>query len=217
MYIKNKYFSLSYKLLIIIIGIFGLYDNCFHNSKVSLIEHFSYYTNLSNLLCVIFFCIYSIKMIINWKKEKHFYFQRIKGMVMIAIMITGIVYNIILRPFMTNVDGVMNLNSFGNYIVHIIVPIMVVLDWILFDKKGIYNKKEPFIWLLLPFIYFVFICIRAHIGKPFTYTSSNYPYFFLDIDAFGILQVLVNVFICIFFILILGYFFVFIDYKLNKK
>lgn len=118
---------------------------------------------------------------------------------------------------MTDMDGVMDLNSIGNYIVHIFLPLMVIFDYILFDEKGKYSKKEPFIWLILPFIYFIFICIRAKIGEPFKYTNSYYPYFFLDIDMFGLPQIILNVVIIIICILILGYLYIFLDKKLNKK
>ncbi len=217
MLIKNKYVSLIFKILIVIIGIYGLYDSCFKTKYVGLGEHFSYYTNLSNLLCIVFFFIYAIKMLLNFKKDKHNYYPRIKGCITVAISITGIVYNFILRPFMTSVEGVMDLNSIGNYIVHIVIPLMVILDYILFDEKGIYTKKEPFIWLILPFLYFVFICIRAKLAKPFTYTNSNYPYFFLDIDAFGLPKIIINIVIAIISILILGYLYVFLDKLLNRK
>lgn len=217
MYIKNKYFSLIFKILIVLIGIYGLIDSCFKSTSVSLSENFSYYTNLSNLLCIIFFIFYIVKMLLNFTNEEHHYYKKMKGTVTLIITVTMLVYNFVLRPFMTDMDGVMNLNSIGNYIVHLILPIMVILDYFLFDEKGLYTKKDPLYWIILPFIYWIFICIRAKIGKPFTYTDSLYPYFFLDIDAFGFAQIIVNVVIAIILIIILGYIYVLIDKLLSKK
>lgn len=214
MYIKNKYLSIIFKFLIVIVGSYGLYKACFYN-KVSLGEHLSYYTNLSNLICIIYFVYYIIKYLITRGKTEANLL--VKSSVTIVISITAIVYNLILRPFMTDMDGVMDLHSISNYIVHIIVPVMVILDWILFDKKGKFKKYYPFIWLISPFAYFVFICIRANFNKFFTYTSSRYPYFFLDIDAYGVIQVMLNVFIAIIAILILGFIFLKIDNVLKKK
>ena len=213
MYIKNKYMSLIYKFLIVIISIYGLYDSCFKSSSVTLGEHFSYYTNFSNLLCIIFFSFYIIMTLFNKNIKK---IGKLKGGVTIAIMITAIVYNFILRPFMTDMEGVMDLNSIGNYIVHIIAPIMVIFDYILFDKKGLYEGVDPFIWVLIPFAYFIFIIIRASLGKTFTYTASKYPYFFIDIDAFGLPQVILNVFLMILVIILLGYIYLGIDKLLSK-
>lgn len=217
MYIKNKYFSFIFKTSIILVGIYGLIDSCFKSTNVSLSEHFSYYTNLSNLLCIIFFIFYIIKMLLNFNNLEHNYYKKMKGAVTLIITVTTLVYNFILRPFMTDMDGVMDLNSIGNYIVHLILPIMVILDYFLFDEKGLYTKKDPLYWIILPFIYWIFICIRAKIGKPFTYTNSPYPYFFLDIDAFGLPQIIINVILAIILIIILGYIYVLIDKRLSKK
>lgn len=217
MCIKNKYFSLIFKVLIVIIGIIGIYSSLNDSPLVGIYEHLSYYTNLSNLLCILFFFIYSIKMLINIKKENHFYYINLKGAITITILITFIVYNLILRPFMHDVDGVMKINSFGNTIVHVILPLMTLLDYILFDKKGKFNKESAFTWVFIPLMYFIFICIRAKIGGTFTYAGSRYPYFFLDIDEYGILQVVVNVIISMILILVLIYLYVFIDKKIGDK
>lgn len=219
MYIKNKYVSLFYKIIIVIVGIYGLYKSCFFTEKVGLLEHFSYYTNISNLVCIIYFIIYIIKMFVNFNK-KVVYNNTLKGTITMAIMITMLVFNFILRPFMTDMDGVMELNSLPNYIVHVIEPLLVIFDYILFDEKGIFKKIDPLKWVIFPFMYWVFICIRAFFASPFTYTSSKYPYFFIDIDMFGIYQVIFNVFLMICAIIILGYMFLFFDrflLKLSKK
>lgn len=215
MYIKNKYFSLIFKILIVVIGIYGICSSLKDSPLVGTFEHLSYYTNLSNILCIVFFTYYSLRMICNIKCEEFHYNNNLKGAITITILITFIVYNLILRPFMHNVDGVMNLNSIGNLVVHIILPLMVLFDYLLFDEKGKYNKA--YIWVFIPISYFIFICIRAHFGHTFTYAQSRYPYFFLDIDAYGIFQVIINVIISIILILLLIYLYVFIDKKLGKN
>lgn len=215
MYIKNKYISLIYKIIIVIVGIYGLYKSCFFTEKVGLLEHFSYYTNISNLVCIIYFIIYIIKMLMKFNKNMT-YNSTVKGAITICIMITMIIYNFILRPFMTDMDGVMKLNSLSNYIVHIIEPLLIIFDYILFDKKGKFKKIDPIFWIIIPFLYWIFICIRALFANPFTYTSSKYPYFFIDIDMFGIYQVFFNVFLLICAIIILGYIFYILDKFLLK-
>ncbi len=206
-----------FKILIVIIGIFGIYSSLKDSPLVGIYEHLSYYTNLSNLLCILFFFIYSARMLLNIKKDVHNYYPNLKGAITITILITFIVYNLILRPFMHDVDGVMKLNSIGNTIVHVVLPLMVLFDYILFDEKGKFNKKFAFTWVLIPFTYFIFICIRAKMGGTFTYANSRYPYFFLDIDEYGIPQVMVNLIISIILILTLIYLYVFIDKKIEDK
>lgn len=212
----KKYFSLIFKMLIVIIGIYGIFSSLKDSPLVGMEEHLSYYTNLSNILCIIFFFYYFMRMLFNMKKETHQYNNNLKGAVTITILITFIVYNFILRPFMHNVDGVMKINSIGNLIVHVVLPLMVIADYILFDEKGKFNKKTAYTWVLIPLSYFIFICIRAKMGGKFTYAKSSYPYFFLDIDAYGIPQVILNVIISIIVILLLIYLYVYIDNKLKK-
>ena len=145
-------------------------------------------------------------MLVNFNK-KVVYNNTLKGTITMAIMITMLVFNFILRPFMTDMDGVMELSSLPNYIVHVIEPLLVIFDYILFDEKGIFKKIDPLKWVIFPFIYWVFICIRAFFASPFTYTSSKYPYFFSF--CYGICA-----------IIILGYMFLFFDrflLKLSKK
>ena len=215
MYIKNKYISLFYKILIVIVGIYGLYKSCFFTEKVGLLEHFSYYTNISNLVCILYFIVYIIKMIIHFNTNTSCNYS-LKGAMTISIMITMLVFNLILRPFMTDMDGVMELNSLPNYIVHVIEPILIIFDYILFDEKGLFKKVDPLKWVIFPFIYWIFICIRAKFSLPFAYTSSNYPYFFIDIDMLGIYQVIFNVILMICAIIILGYIFLLLDKMLLK-
>lgn len=169
------------------------------------------------IVCIIFYIVYIIKILLNFNKENHYYYHNFKGATTLCITVTCLVYNFILRPFMTDMDGVMKLNSIGNYIVHLILPLMVILDYLFFDKKGLVTKREPFIWIILPFIYWIFICVRASIGKTFIYTDSKYPYFFLDIDTFGLPQVILNVMLAIILIIILGFIFFLIDKLLSKK
>ena len=214
MYIDNKRFSFFFKLLIVLMGTYGLYKACFFN-KVSLEEHFSYYTNLSNLICVIYFLIIIVRTVIVKKIDTKYY--GLKGAVVVMIAVTGLVYNFILRPFMSDVEGVMDLHSFSNYIVHLIIPVMVILDWLLFDKKGNLKSKYSIYWLVIPFMYWIFICIRANFAKPFMYTGSKYPYFFIDIEEFGVGIVIVNVILAIAAILLLGFILCKIDNKLSKK
>ncbi|WP_179139825.1 Pr6Pr family membrane protein, partial [Brachyspira hyodysenteriae] len=93
--------------------------------------------------------------------------------------------------------------------------IMTIFDYIIFDKKGIYKIVDPLLWLIIPFVYFAFILIRARIGSPFS-DGSYYPYFFVDIDKYGLKTVLRNVFFITLFFDFLGYIEYFIDRFFNK-
>lgn len=43
---------------------------------------------------------------------------------------------------------------------------MVIGDWLLFDKKGLMKKKDPLLWLAIPYAYLVFALFWGRFGKP---------------------------------------------------
>lgn len=76
----------------------------------------------------------------------------------------------------------------GYILMHYIVPLMVILDYLLFFPKGLYKALHPLCWLILPYLYIAFTMICAKFGsKIFSGFggSSRYPYPFLDTDLYG--------------------------------
>jgi hypothetical protein len=98
-----------------------------------------------------------------------------------------------------------------NLLVHYIVPIAVILDWILFDEKSVYRWFDPIIWISLPVAYFIFTIVRANIGGRIEIIESSYPYFFIDVDILGWVSVLKNIGLLILGFLVLGYLIFLID------
>lgn len=221
MYVKNKYISLIYKIILVVLCGIGLYLNIFNGNFDYMIEQLSYYTILSNLLCFIVFILIIIKMIKNFKnKEETENYPRLKEGTTIAITVTFLIFHLILRPdFLAHGNAPLELDSINNLLVHYIVPLMTIFDWILFDKKGNYSSKNLAKYALIPIIYLVFSCIKAAFGYTFS-SGSKYPYYFLDIDKYGLLEVGRNVLIVAIAFLLLGEIFILIDkliLKISKK
>lgn len=156
----------------------------------------SYFTVQSNILVAVYFIFLTVR---SWKeiaaKEADHpagLAPRFKGAVTMAIMLTGIIYMTLLAPGHYTADraGFFNLS---NFFVHGITPLMVVLDWFFFSKKGVFKRKDIFLWTIIPLAYFVFAIIRARLGGPLTASGSHYPYPFIAIDTYGIFRVMVNV------------------------
>ena len=74
--------------------------------------------------------------------------------------------------------------SAANYMVHGVVPLLAIADWILFLPHGRLRAKDAALWLIYPIAYAVFIFIRAEVGAPF-YGTTRYPYPFIDVDVIG--------------------------------
>ena len=142
-----------------------------------------YFTTLSNLLaagCALW----------ALTRGRRGYF--IKGMALLCILVTAVVYHAVL----TRVFGsfpLFSLDWWGNQLVHTIVPMLTVLDYLLFDPKGRFNRYCPLLWMAAPWGYFCLTVAIARMGILFPNSSSPYPYPFLDVWQLGWGPVLRNV------------------------
>ena len=104
----------------------------------------------------------------------------------------------------------------SNLIVHYIFPISIILDYLLFDKKGNHKKYYPVAWCILPYIYMIYVFLRVGLGNGFTVKKGSiYPYDFVDIDKLGISSVVLNIVILTIAFIALGYVIYFLDRKLK--
>lgn len=104
------------------------------------------------------------------------------------------------------------LTNAANYTVHGVVPVLAVLDWILFMPHGRLRAVHAAEWLVYPALYAVFIFIRAEAAPPF-YGTTRYPYPFIDVDVLGGWVALIVIAMAVAFYA-LGRLFVFLDGKL---
>jgi hypothetical protein len=138
------------------------------------------------------------------------YQPHLKGIVMMSITVTLLVAHFLLTGFTMGGSIAFSVN-----LLHYVVPIMTIFDWILFDRKGLIKKLSPVIWLVMPLVYLLYAMIAAQVGEGIG-IGSRYPYPFLDVDTLGVPVVAVTVAILIGVFLILGYVYYFIDYSLEK-
>ena len=92
----------------------------------------------------------------------------------------------------------------SNLTVHLVVPLMAVADWLLFDRKGSIRPFDPVRWLALPLYYLVFALVAAPLGATYR-GGARYPYFFIDANLIGWSGVAVNVVLVGVAFLALGY------------
>lgn len=198
-----------YRLILVILGLYGLYLNLF-SLNANIWEMLHYFTILSNILVIGFF----ILLLIKHTKNKDY--PKLKGAITMAITVTFLIFHFMLRPTMFDMtNSSYSLYSPANLLMHYIIPIMTIFDWLLFDTKGRYSKYDPLFWLIIPFTYFIIMTINGLCGYTFK-AGGHYPYFFMDWDKLGI-KVLLYVLIIIIAFTILGYIYYGIDQLLKKK
>ena len=217
MYIQNERIRAFYRVLFLFFCEMGL---VLQYALVARIGHVGiltcYYTILSNIVCL----LYVAAVVVLRPRHEN---PVLKGAVVICIAVTGLVYHFMLNGAMeAGVGAVAEVtltDIVANTLVHYVVPIMMVLDYLLFSPKGEFHWKHPFVWILTPAVYVVFILIRAEVSDAmFAGFSgmSRYPYPFVDVDLYGVGLVLAMVAVLLLGFLILGYLLLGIDKLLGK-
>lgn len=207
----NYKFSVLSKLIIFIISLLsiiatsGVLDNNF-NPKI-----FTMFTTITNISCMLYFFVEAIYQLKN-KTNKNIS-RIIKNILLLSITLTFLVAHFILK-MRFGFNSFMNLSFLG---VHYIVPILTILDFLIFDEKGKIKKYEPFIYLIMPFAYFILAIICAKLGNGLGCDNSQYPYPFLDFDALGTKTVLINCLYTKIGCLIIGYSYYIVDNLLKQK
>ena len=170
--------SLIYKMIIVIVSGIGLYLNFkFETVRMGIL----YFTNISNLLCFLYFLGVVIATIFHKLKKNDFYYMS-KGMVTMAITLTYFVYNTVLTN--SGTVSIFDNHQLETDLVHIVVPLLVMFDYIIFGTKGNLKKHYPYIWSSILIIYQLFITIYSSLGGRFL-NGDRYPYFYMDTTKYG--------------------------------
>ena len=197
--------------LIGIVASLGVFDDVL-NPRWDFYVHF---TNLSNYLCI---GIVFAQLIQTAKKQTDSYVTTapfLKFIGVLAILLTFLVFNFLLagRP-----DRELQANwRISSISFHVLLPIMYVLDWILFYEHKKVRWFYPLAAVVFPMIYIAFVYTRAAIVKFNPEVPYLYPYFFLNLDNLGIPGVAKWVLILFVGFIALGYIFYGIDKLIKSK
>lgn len=161
---------------------------------------FVFYTSLSNMLCSAFMVVSLIR---NLRHREVGVFPRCKFLFVIMILLTAIVFNLFLNYFNSVIAY---FAAFKNALYHLILPVMFVLDWFIFYKRGSVKLFDPVLALGIPLVYVIYIMLRAYVVESAGITVSVlYPYFFLNIDRLGWSGFFLWIGILLVMLLVLGY------------
>ena len=176
---------LIYRMIIVIVSGIGLYLNFkLETVRIGIL----YFTNISNLLCFLYFLGVVVATITHKLKKNDFYYLS-KGMVTMSITLTYFVYNLVLNNSGTVL--IFDNHELETNIVHIVVPLLVIFDYVIFGTKGHLKKNYPYIWSSILIIYQLFITVYSSLGGRFL-NGDKYPYFYMDASKYGIRNVLMS-------------------------
>ena len=217
---KKETISIIYKVLVALCLLTGILLNVINTTSITAI--LSYYTLQSNIICLAMFIeIIVIRILYKEYRFSDIYYI-LKGGITIAILITIITYQVALVPNNFHMDVVYTTNTdryWANLFVHIISPIMVIGDYILFDEKGNFKLYYPFIWLCIPLYYVLYVYTYSAKGGRFYGIggSRRFAYIFLDYNQIGYAGVAKAIAIIVMLILLIAYGLVFLDKRMKHK
>ena len=146
---------------------------------------FCFFTVQSNIFIIAISLIFLVNEIVVLVTNKGFINQtlrHIKYVATVAITVTFLVFFTMLAPLM----GVDYLLSFNNFSLHAIVPMLAIIDFIIFDTDINLTYPNSLLATIAPISYVLFVyigaCFKLQYGE-----NLYYPYFFLDFETNGFL------------------------------
>ena len=180
--------SNAFKTTIIICCLIGILSNILTTSSIPTI--LSFYTLQSNIVVLTFYFVCKVIALFKDDLEKSEIYHFFKGGTIMTILLTFLVYLVALSPtdftmnFSTSTDKIFQVS---NIFVHFVNPILVLLDYLIFDEKGHLSARYPWRWIMFPVMYIIYVYTYSLNGGTFFGTggSRKYAYFFLDVDKIG--------------------------------
>lgn len=144
----------------------------------------NFYTLQSNLWIFILELVLLVLTIIEDVKQVSIIKEKmvvLKFVMTVAILVTFIVYWSMLAPYVAQ----KNVLALSNVILHAISPILMLVDFLVFDREYTFKKNNVYLTIIPPLYYLIFAMVRAEISDTVFTQGSRYPYWFIDIDTFG--------------------------------
>ena len=163
----------------ILLQLYLLIENRRLSLPATIVQFFSYFTILTNIIVAVHFTVLLLKK--RTYDKGWFINPKTSTAITVYIVIVGVVYNLVLRPLWDPQGW----QLVADELLHTIIPILFLLYWLIFVNRRNLHWKDAFLWLLYPFIYLVFVLLRGSI-------TSLYPYPFIDVMALGYNKVLLN-------------------------
>lgn len=131
----------------------------------------SYFTNLSNIFAAVVFIVSALYLVGH--KQPSVRDDIIRGAAVLYMAVTGVIYITLLSG-----EDLGLLIPWVNVVLHYVMPLVVVLDWLYQPQRSKLSFKQTLWWLVFPAAYLVYSLIRGSI-------VHWYPYPFLNPDAVG--------------------------------
>ena len=138
-------------------------------AKINPFNFFGFFTMQSNIIWYVVMAITAVVVLTGRKQSA--LLQLARGCATAYMILVGAIYNALLA----GQEGGVAL-AWANSVVHIVLPLYAVLDWILFNDRRPLAWKRLWVSLIYPMVWVVVVLIRGA-------TDGWVPYPFFDPDT----------------------------------
>lgn len=145
----------------------------------------STFTTQSNLFCLIIGFVTLVRILKEDNSVGKTYIF-LKGMSLTSIILTFTISNFVLKPAMKGMQLAPE-ETFAGNLSHIIVPLLMLAEYLVFEKKGLFKVWYPFVWPAFLFYYLGYTAVYKLFGGVYRFPDHvvKFPYFFLDYETHG--------------------------------
>jgi len=141
-------------------------------------NYLSYFTQLSSL--------YAAAMLVaglsRITRRSSARYESMRGAAVLYMLITAIVYELLLA----RLDALRHVTpALNNWVLHRIVPLVVLCDWLYVEPRSPIPRRSAFAWLAFPVVYLGYTLVRGSV-------ENWYPYPFVDPRPHGYLPVAIQ-------------------------
>src|SRR3954449_11268290 len=113
--------------------------------RFDVVNFFSYFTNLSNLFAAVVLLFGAASLVQH--RELTAARNIVRGAAVVAIAVVGIVFSVLLRD-----DDLGQLLPWVNFVLHYLMPVIVVADWLYLPPKETLGVRQIAFWLIYPLL-----------------------------------------------------------------
>ena len=178
---RDLLISMIIKMIAIVVSIYGM------TRSFSGIMFFTYFTNLSNIFVDVVLFIFFMYDILLWKQKEINIKQMmyiVKFMATISITLTFFVYMLLLAPtYETGFIGAYLNNGAGSLCVHLINPLLAIIDFLVFDYHYQSERSHVLYAVIPPLVYVGFVIVLGQVFQIRWNDVMLAPYNFLNYGA----------------------------------
>lgn len=135
-------------------------------SGYSLVNFFSYFTNLSNIFAAVVLLFGAFSLIT--RREPTISADILRGTAVVCMALVGLVFSVLLRN-----EDLGHLSPWVNIVLHYIMPVVVVAEWLYQPPQTRLVVTQVWLWLIFPALYLAYSLIRGAVVGFYAYPFFN--------------------------------------------